>query len=98
MRPGISFVLAPLAALVASGPGYAVDGVAQINSACATSSVGCFLGDSGGFPVTISGAAGKSYRLTGDLEVNTTNIDVIVISANDVSLAAVGSSPDFPAR
>ena len=36
----------------------------EINQACALST-GCFSGDTAGFPVTIDGTAGPSYRLTG---------------------------------
>lgn len=56
-----SFWLAP--ALLAA-PALAVDGVREINHACATTT-GCFTGDGAGYPVTI-GASG-SYRLTGSL-------------------------------
>jgi len=54
----------------------ASDGVLEINQACATSSIGCFPGDAGGFPVTITQQG--SYRLTGNLSVplNTTAIQI----------------------
>jgi hypothetical protein len=50
--------------LFLTGPALAVDGVLEINQACAVQA-GCFAGDAAGFPVTIS--ASGSYRLTSDL-------------------------------
>jgi hypothetical protein len=47
---------------------YAAEGIAEINQTCAVQT-GCFAGDSPGFPVTIDGSAGGSYRLTSDLSV-----------------------------
>ena len=49
-----------------SSAAFAVDGVLEINRACATNS-GCFSGDSPGYPVTINGIAGRSYKLTSDI-------------------------------
>ena len=46
----------------------AVDGVLEINQTCAVKS-GCFSNDAPGFPVTIDGTAGRSYRLTSNLVV-----------------------------
>lgn len=51
--------------LVACGTAAAAEGVFQINQTCAK--VGCFAGDSAGFPVTITQAG--SYRLTGNLDL-----------------------------
>ncbi len=50
--------------LALAGPALAVDGVAEINQTCAVQT-GCFGGDAAGYPVTIDGTAGTSYRLTG---------------------------------
>jgi hypothetical protein len=36
--------------------------VIEINQTCATSSAGCFSGDSSASPVTIDGSARRSYR------------------------------------
>lgn len=51
----------------------------EINQACALNG-GCFPGDSAGFPVTIDGSAGRSYRLTSDLDLfavpDTTAVDL----------------------
>jgi len=54
---------------------FAGEGVLEINQTCATSS-GCFAGDAGGFPVTVTQSG--SYRLTGNLTLplDTTAIDV----------------------
>ena len=54
----------PFLTLALALPALAVDGVLEINQACAVSA-GCFVGDSGGFPVTISSPG--SYRLTSNL-------------------------------
>jgi hypothetical protein len=48
--------------------GRTSDGVLEINQACALNG-GCFSGDAAGFPVTIDGSAGVSYRLTGSLDL-----------------------------
>lgn len=57
-----------LAAMLMAPAAFAVDGVAEINQACAAQ-LGCFPGDGPGFPVTIDGSVGTSYRLTSDLVV-----------------------------
>lgn len=81
MRSNPICVLILLLALPAS----ASDGVAEINQACAVQS-GCFAGDTAGFPVTIDGTAGRSYRLTSDLVVPNENTSGIVISTDDVGI------------
>ncbi|MBY6204239.1 right-handed parallel beta-helix repeat-containing protein [Halomonas denitrificans] len=65
--------------LLLPGSAMAVDGVREINQACALA--GCFPGDSPGFPVTIN--LSGSFRLTSDLDVrglstpqNRTAIDI----------------------
>ncbi len=65
---------------VASGA-HAVDGVAEINHVCATLT-GCFSGDAAGYPVTIDGSAGGSYRLTSDLAVPDNQTGLIVLFPN----------------
>ena len=60
--------LITLLLLALAGPVLAVDGVLEINHTCAVQT-GCFSGDTAGYPVTIDGTAGRSYRLTGDLIV-----------------------------
>jgi hypothetical protein len=52
--------------LVISRPVSASNGVAEISHACAVHT-GCFAGDTAGYPVTITRAAGPSYTLTSDL-------------------------------
>ncbi|MEZ4293021.1 MAG: right-handed parallel beta-helix repeat-containing protein [Myxococcota bacterium] len=54
-------------ALLAGGAA-ASDGVLELNHACATTT-GCVSGDAPGYPITLDGAAGRSYRLTSDLRV-----------------------------
>jgi hypothetical protein len=61
----------------------AVDGVLEINQACAVNT-GCFAGDSPGFPVTIAGGSG-SFRLTSSLSTNsgsTTFIEITPVFTN----------------
>lgn len=78
--------------LFASSLAFAVDGAREINAACV--SFGCFDGDSSGFPVTIT-QAGK-YVLTSNL-TQSGNLDVIEITAFDVSLDLNGFLIDGPA-
>ena len=78
-------VLGCLAVCMMASAAMAVDGVLEINQTCAVNT-GCFSGDSAGLPVTITGAAGRSYRLTTDLTVADENTDGIQVSANDVSI------------
>jgi hypothetical protein len=63
-----------------SSVAFAVDGVIEINQACAVNG-GCLPGDTAGFPVNIFNNAGStSYRLTSDLHIedaNTTGISTI---------------------
>jgi len=65
-------------------PVLAVDGVREINQACATSASGCFPGDAGGFPVTI--ASTGSYRLTSDLLPSSTAQTAISVEASLVNV------------
>lgn len=67
---------------------WGADGVLEINKACAV--VGCFPGDDPGFPVTITGAAGRSYRLTSDLSIISANTSGIQITGSDVTLDLAG--------
>lgn len=66
-----------------SSPALAVDGMLEINQACAVS-IGCFSGDAAGLPVTITAAG--SYLLTSNLTVPDENTDGILVSANDVGI------------
>ena len=62
----------------------AVDGVMELNQTCAA--VGCFAGDSPGFPITI-GSPGSSYRLTSSLSpAPNPNLNAIEISAPLVTI------------
>lgn len=75
-----------LVVLMIAPAGLAANGVVEINQACAESANGCFSGDASGFPVTIDGSAGKSYRLTGDLVVSNRNATAIQVSTSSVTL------------
>jgi len=55
--------------VVVAPPALASDGVLEINQSCAVQT-GCFAGDAAGFPVTINGLAGHSYRLTSSLRLD----------------------------
>jgi len=84
MRRTLTLAVAGLLALPPSS-GVAREGVLEINQTCAAGP-GCFPGDSAGFPVQITGAAGRNYRLTSDVTVATANSTGIEIS---------GSTPGF---
>lgn len=73
------------AGLLCAAGVHAADGQLEINQACAINT-GCFTSDTPGFPVTIDGSAGRSYRLTGDLVIPNADSDGISISTNDVSI------------
>ncbi|MEE2672843.1 MAG: right-handed parallel beta-helix repeat-containing protein [Myxococcota bacterium] len=74
-----------LAMIVAiTTPSYAVDGVLEINQACAVNT-GCFSGDTAGLPVQITAAG--SYRLTSNLTssgglVIDINADAVTVDLN----------------
>ena len=68
---------------------WAGDGVLEINQTCAKET-GCFPGDTPGYPVTITGAAGRSYRLTSDLGVSGQNTTAIEIAARDTTIDLAG--------
>ncbi len=86
--------LLPLYALLLlalAGPAFAVDGVLEINQTCATQT-GCFSGDTAGFPVTIDGTAGRSYRLTGDLNVGDPDTDGLFLTNSRITIDFNGFS------
>ncbi|MEZ4282891.1 MAG: right-handed parallel beta-helix repeat-containing protein [Myxococcota bacterium] len=64
---------------------WASDGVVEINHTCAVQT-GCFGNDFPGYPVTINGSAGRSYRLTSDLVVPGENTDGILVFTSDVGI------------
>ncbi len=75
-------------------PAFASDGVLEINQTCATL-MGCFPGDSAGFPVTITSSG--SYRLTSTLSQGFfppfgSPTTAVTISANNVDLDLGGFS------
>ena len=71
-------------ALGAAPPASAGDGVIELNHACATST-GCVPGDAPGYPITLDGVAGRSYRMTSDLRIPLAT-DGIVISFSDARI------------
>jgi len=79
--------------LGAASPTYAVDGVLEINQACAVNT-GCFAGDTAGFPVEITQPG--SYTLTGSLDLNSepvpANATGLLVSADFVSIDLNGFS------
>jgi len=81
--------------LIGSGVASAADGVLEINQACATTT-GCFAGDAPGFPVTIDGGSGRSYRFTSDLVVPDENTTGIEISKGDITVDLNGFSLSGP--
>lgn len=78
-------VLLALTVTAFSSTAFAVDGVVEVNQACAVNA-GCFTGDTAGYPVTINGSAGRSYRLTSDLIVPDENTHGIQVSAPSISI------------
>ena len=80
---GMAISMALTLALIGAGESRAVDGVLEINQACAVNT-GCFSGDTAGFPVTIS--ASSSYVLTSELTVPNQNTTAIDLNANEVSI------------
>jgi len=85
LRP-LRVALLPLSFAFVAGiatPGSAVDGVIEINQACAVNT-GCLGGDPPGLPVSI-GSPG-SYRLTGSLTLPDANTHGVIVSASDVTL------------
>jgi hypothetical protein len=78
MRRALALVL-----LVAAVSAEAVDGVLEINQACAAGS-GCFPGDGPDFPVEITSAG--SYRLTGNISVTDDSADALAIQTSHTTL------------
>jgi len=78
-------VLLALVFVVLATPALATDGVLEINQTCAVQT-GCFSGDTAGYPITIDGSAGRSYRLTSDLIVPDENTDGIKLSTSDIGI------------
>lgn len=87
----LSALLVLLAAIWAGSPALGADGVLEINQACALYT-GCFAGDAPGYPVTITGSLGRSFRLTSDLVVGDPNLDGIEIEISRVEIDFNGFS------
>ncbi|HEV8628943.1 MAG TPA: right-handed parallel beta-helix repeat-containing protein [Thermoanaerobaculia bacterium] len=74
-------------ALLGIAPAVAADGVVEIDAACV--GVGCFPGDSPGFPVEITNPG--SYKLTSNLDARVAgDVDAIRIAAVAVTLDLAG--------
>jgi hypothetical protein len=78
-------VLALSLSLCVASAAAASDGRVEVDQICAVST-GCMAGDGPGFPVTITGAGGRSFVLTSDLVVPGTDVDGIQVLASDVSI------------
>jgi len=89
VRCGGSLAAGLLVGSLAAGAASAFDGVLEINQVCAVQT-GCFSGDTPGFPITIDGSAGRSYRLTGSLVVPDEFTDGISISGDHISIDLAG--------
>ena len=87
----ITFSIALALSVTPLTPALADDGVLEINQTCAVQT-GCFPGDTPGFPVTIDGSAGRSYRLSGDLTIADANNDGIRVDADSISIDLNGFS------
>ncbi|MEM9597407.1 MAG: right-handed parallel beta-helix repeat-containing protein [Acidobacteriota bacterium] len=74
---------AAFAGTFAASAAFAVDGVIEINAASAAVG-GITPGDTPGFPVTISEEG--SYRLTGNLSTDNSNVDVIRVTSSFVNI------------
>jgi parallel beta-helix repeat protein len=88
-------ILVPLLTMIPASPVLAVDGVLEINQACATSAAGCLSGDASGFPVTVSQRG--AYRLTTNLTVPNANTTAIQIAIDGVSVDLNGFAIVGPA-
>lgn len=75
--------------LLWGGSAFAVDGVLEINQACATNG-GCFTGDNPGLPVTIT--QDGSYLLTSNLAISHQNTSGITVTAPNVTIDLNGFS------
>lgn len=82
MRPTLARVFMMMFLTLAS-PALAVDGVIEINQACAAT--GCFAGDAPGFPVTITTSG--SYRLTSNLLRSPASTALIIETSDGTNVA-----------
>ena len=80
-----------LLTLLTTFAGQAVDGVVEINQTCATQ-LGCFSGDTSGFPLTIDGSSGSSFRLTSNLLIPDKDTVAIRINSNNINIDFNGFS------
>lgn len=78
-----ALILAP-ALLGSFGDLSASDGALEINQTCA--SQGCFVGDTPGYPVSITSGNGSSFILTSDLVLSDENTTGILIRTSHVTI------------
>ncbi len=71
--------------MAGSDRAFASDGLVELDQLCAVHS-GCMAGDTPGFPITITGAGGRSFILTTNLIVPGGGTNAISIDATDVSI------------
>ncbi|HIF91697.1 MAG: right-handed parallel beta-helix repeat-containing protein [Myxococcales bacterium] len=90
MRQIVRRLTLTLLAIGLASPALAVDGVLEINQTCAVNT-GCFNLDAAGFPVTIDGSAGRSYRLTSDLVIP----DSVAATTNAIFVSGPSISIDL---
>lgn len=95
LRQPFPFFVLIVATLALANGSFAADGILEINQSCAVNT-GCFVGDSAGFPVTIS--APGSYALTGNLDVSSVNTTAIQVlgSGNSSTIDLNGYSITGP--
>ena len=82
MKKLLAIFILGLSSFGISGIACADDGVFAINDVC--DNFGCFPGDSGGLPITIT--ISGSYQLTSNITSSSTTNNVIEISADNVTL------------
>ncbi len=84
MRTNVSLAILFLSASFVRNA-TAGDGMLEISQTCAIN-LGCFSGDSPGYPVTITGSSASSYRLTSDLILPDAATDGVLINVPRISL------------
>lgn len=84
-RRALPLGVLPLAGLLVAPVASAIEGQLEIDQRCAELT-GCFAGDTPGFPVTLNGAPGSSYRLTSNLQVPDASTTAIQIATSGIDL------------
>ena len=85
-----TLLLALALTLAQAPPMHAVDGVLEINHACAVNT-GCFPGDTAGYPVSITTAG--SYRLTSSLQGRVgVSAERVTLDLNGFTISSTGAA------